>query len=117
MRQRLYKYFHDRKWAEAFVNGEVLFRSLSYFRDYEDQNVRKDNNEGKSVYKPKDGLVTHNQTQGKTIPMPDFAFVATAKQDEIYVFCASRSLTDELRDSSRQQPALRSRTFLHSALA
>ena len=28
-RRNLYKYFSERKWAEAFINGEVLFRSLS----------------------------------------------------------------------------------------
>jgi len=34
MRHSLYKYFIERKWAEAFLDGEVLFRSLAHFRDY-----------------------------------------------------------------------------------
>jgi hypothetical protein len=38
--RNLYKYFSERKWAEAFINGEVLFRSLWYFRDDEDNNVK-----------------------------------------------------------------------------
>jgi len=40
-RGRLYKYFSERKWAEAFLDGSMLFRSLSYFRDLEDKNVRE----------------------------------------------------------------------------
>ena len=90
-------YFSERKWAEAFLDGEVLFRSLAYFRDYEDENVRKDKGEGNSIYKPAEGLLVTNQTQGKTLTLPGYAFEATANQEEIFVFCTSRSLNDELR--------------------
>ena len=38
-RRNLYKYFSEHKWAEAFINGEVLFRSWSYSRGYEDNNA------------------------------------------------------------------------------
>jgi hypothetical protein len=50
MRHNLYKSFTKRKWADLFLDGEVLFRSLAYFRDYEDENVRKDKNEGCCPY-------------------------------------------------------------------
>ena len=40
-RRSLYKYFSERKWAERFLDGEILFRSLAYFRDYEDGNIRR----------------------------------------------------------------------------
>jgi len=33
---RLYKYFSEKKSAEAFLDGNLLFRSLAYYRDYED---------------------------------------------------------------------------------
>lgn len=97
MRHRLYKYYSDRKWAEAFLDGELLFRSLSYFRDYEDKNVRGDQNEGTAIFRPEGGLIINNQTQGKTFTLPRHAFQSAANQDEIFVFCASRSHTDELR--------------------
>src|SRR5260370_3645940 len=97
MRHSLYKYFTDRRWADAFVNGEVFFNSLAYFRDYEDENVREDKNEGNSVYRPAGGLFITNHTQAKTFTLPDFAFESTANQEEILVFCVSRSLTEELR--------------------
>jgi hypothetical protein len=38
MRHSLFKYFSEHK--RAFLDGQVLFRSLSYFRDYEDESVR-----------------------------------------------------------------------------
>jgi hypothetical protein len=96
-RRSLYKYFSERKWAEAFINGEVLFRSLSYFRDYEDNKVREDENEGTSIFRPEGGLIVNNLTQGTTFTLPG-AFESAAKQEEIFIFCLSRSLTDELRE-------------------
>jgi hypothetical protein len=91
------EYFTERKWADAFLDGEVLFRSLAYFRDHEDERVRKDQTEGTAVFWPGGGLIINNQTQGTTFTLPGFAFESAANQEEILVFCASRSLTDELR--------------------
>ena len=97
MRHSLYKYFTQRKWAEAFLDGAILFRSLAYFRDLEDQNVREDQNEGVSVYHPNEGLQVNNQTQGTQFTMKGVSFEARVKQKEIFVFCVSRLLSDELR--------------------
>ncbi len=100
MRRRSpYKYFRERKWAECFLDGSILFRSLAYFRDYEDGNVREDRNEGTAVFRPADGLITNNVTRGTTFTLPNSASESAAKQEEIFVFCMSRSLTDELRET------------------
>ena len=97
-RQRsLFKYYAERRWAEAFLDGELLFRSLAYFRDYEDGRIRGDRNEGRALYKPQDGLVAKNLTQGTTVTLPAHAFTSTAKQGEIFVFCLSRALTEKMR--------------------
>lgn len=96
MRQRnLFKYFSELKYAESFRDGELLFRSLSYFRDHEDNNVRSDKNEGTSVIRPSAGLIVNNLTQEKILTLKDFSFVSSVKQHEIFVFCMSRSF--ELR--------------------
>jgi hypothetical protein len=98
-RRALYKYFSEHKWAEAFLDGKVLFRSLSYFRDYEDKKVRQDQNEGTAIFRPEGGLIVNNLTQGKTFTLPaGHAFESTVKLDEIFVFCLSRSFTDEIRE-------------------
>ena len=97
-RGRLYKYFSDRKWAEAFLDGSILFRSLSYFRDLEDKNVREDDKEGVSIFRPEGGLIMHNETQGTTLTLAGHSLETVVKQDEIFIFCVSRFLTDALRE-------------------
>ena len=96
MRHSLYRYFDQRKWAEAFLDGGLRFRSLSYYRDYEDNNVRGDRNEGTAIYRPEEGLIVTNHTQGTTTTLP-YSFQSGANQQEIFVYCLSRSLSDELR--------------------
>ena len=98
MRHCLFKYFSERKWAEAFLEGQVLFRSLSYFRDYEDESVRSDQNEGTARFRPIGGLIINNQTQGTTFTLPGHPFESVARQDEIFVFCASKSRNDKRRE-------------------
>jgi hypothetical protein len=98
MRHRsLFKYYADRRWAEAFLSGKLLFRSLAYFRDFEDKDIRGDQNEGTAVYRPEGGLIINNRTHQTTFTLPSYAFESSAKPAEIFVFCLSRSLTDELR--------------------
>jgi hypothetical protein len=42
-------------------------------------------------------LIINNQTQGTTFNLPGYAFESTANQEEIFVFCTSRSHSDERR--------------------
>ena len=56
-RQRsLFKYYAERKLAEAFLDGRFRFWSLAYFRDLEDNGVRGDANEGTGIFHPDGGL-------------------------------------------------------------
>jgi hypothetical protein len=98
MRRSLYKYFSELKWAEAFINGQMLFRSLAYFRDYEDENVRKDEHEGTSLYQPEEGLLINNLTKKRSVKLLGHAFESTANQEEIFVFCMSRTLDKALAE-------------------
>src|SRR5688572_6125597 len=95
----LFKYYSERRWAEAFLDGELVFRSLAYFRDYEDGEIRGDRSEGSAVFRPPGGLIVNNKTQGKTFTLPGHGFVSRAKQEEIFVFCVSRNMTDRHRDA------------------
>jgi len=89
---RLIRYFSEKN-ARAFVEkGEVLFRSLSYFRDYEDNAVRSDEHEGTLVHLPSDGLKVTLVDSGKSIALPH-KFESTAKEDEIFVYCMSTELS------------------------
>jgi hypothetical protein len=92
----LYKYFSEMKYAEAFLDGDMLFRSLAYFRDNEDA-VRGDEYEGTSKFLPDGGLVLHNQTQGTIITLP-MAFESSVKAQEIFVYCVSQALSADISE-------------------
>lgn len=95
MRHSLFRYFDQRQWADAFLNGNLLFRPLSYFRSYEDQ-IRGDTNEGVAVFEPAGGLVITNHTKGTTFTLPGHRLESAVRQDEIFVYCLSRVRTAEL---------------------
>lgn len=37
MSKRLYRFFDDVRWAEHMMLGSMRFRTLAYYRDYEEQ--------------------------------------------------------------------------------
>jgi hypothetical protein len=91
----LYKYLPS-EYVDSFVRqGAVLFRSLSYFRDHEDAQVRGDEFEGTRVHRPHNGLeVTLVSTKEKLV-LPH-SFESTAREDDIVVFCLSTVLSADL---------------------
>jgi hypothetical protein len=91
----LYKYLPS-KYIDAFVGrGELLFRSLSYFRNYEELQVRGDPHEGKRIYKPADGLEITKTETGEKFNLP-WTFESGVRDREIFVFCLSRSFSADL---------------------
>ena len=88
----LIRYFSEKN-ARAFIeHGEVLFRALSYFRDYEDEGVRADPHEGTLVHRPHDGLQVTKVETGEKGVLPH-RLESTAKEDEIFVYCMSTELS------------------------
>ena len=88
----LVRYFNEDN-ARAFVEeGAVLMRALSYFRDYEDDGVRSDEFEGTLVHRPLEGLRVKLQATGEEVLLPH-TFEATAKEDQIFVYCLSTELS------------------------
>jgi len=91
----LYKYLSS-QYLEAFlVRGEVLFRSLSYFRRLEEMEVRGDAYEGVRLFAPNGGLEIRKN--GSEVPerLP-MAFEAKVQEREILVFCLSTCLSPAL---------------------
>lgn len=98
--RRLYKYFDSLRWAEAFFErGAMRFSTLAFFRDYEDAEIRGDSNEGTAMLRPVGGLNIRNHTQRRDMMVSGVEF--QAKCDEIFVYCASNSATDEKRERFR----------------
>ena len=98
MSKRLYRFFDDVCWAEQMMLGSMRFMTLAFYRDYEEQQVRGDDNEGTSVFRPDCGLDINNQTQRRQFVEPDSAFESEVKAGEIFVSCLSRSNTPRIRE-------------------
>lgn len=95
MKATLVRYFDDVQWAQALVErGALRFRSLSYYRDYEDSQVRGDELEGTVVHRPEGGLSLRQGGRSSTI---DGQLESAANPDEILVYCLSLIKSDRHR--------------------
>jgi hypothetical protein len=95
MAVKLYKYL-PREYLESVLNkGIFLFRSLSYFQDYEDSEIRGDQFEGINKYNGKDGLEINNLTTGN-IAKENWTFKSKVDSDNIFIFSTSTKLSSTL---------------------
>lgn len=91
----LFKYLPS-KYLAAFVErGELLFRSLSYFRNYEELQVRGDRHEGQRLFAPAKGLEITKTESGERLLLP-WAFESSVHDREIFVFCLSHVRSEQL---------------------
>jgi len=98
MKHSRYKYFSNTDYARRFMAGSVYHQTLAWFRDYEDAAAKQvigDEFESTRIYRPGDGLQVNNLTQGTSFPL-QMGFESSARAGEIYVFCMSLGLTDDL---------------------
>lgn len=102
----LIRYFSKAN-AQAFVErGEVLFRALSFFRDYEeDAGVRSDEHEGTLIHLPADGLRVTLTKTGESIALPH-RLESTAKEDQIFVYCMSTELSENIAQRFKAEVAV-----------
>ena len=94
MSEKLYKYLPSKYVENVFHRGELLFRNLTYFRQYECEK-RGDPLEGYHRDNPDNDITITNLSKGKKIK-GDFSFLNTTDSDLIYVFCMSRNHSPEL---------------------
>ena len=101
----LYRYF-SKEYADAFVQkGEVMLHALSYFRHYEDQEMRGDKFEGTLVHLPDKGLVVKKVDTGEELLLP-YRLESTAKEDDIFVYCLSETLSAEIAEDFKADVAI-----------
>ena len=80
------------------MKGKVFHQTLSFFRDYEDATEKKiigDEFESVRIYRPVKGLQINDLTHGKSFSL-EMGFESSVRAGEIYIFCFSHVLTDEL---------------------
>jgi hypothetical protein len=82
------------------MRGEVLFRSLSYFRDFEDRTTKQvieDRYEGTGTSMPDGGVILRARDTGKVVKFVEpFAFNKIVNTEDIFVFCVGNSYSDDL---------------------
>lgn len=101
----LVRYFSKANGQAFVAHGEVLFRALSYFRDYEDNGVRADEHEGTLVHKPLGGLQVNLVSTGAVVDLPH-RMEATAKEDDIFVYCMSTELSPDIGERFKAEMAV-----------
>lgn len=92
---KLYRYL-EKKYMKTFLDGQIRFRSLAYYRDLEKDGARDDRFEGALVFQPEGGLQGTNVTTGNHIDFGDLALHSRADVDWIYAACFSNVLSEEL---------------------
>lgn len=92
--EKLYKYLPSKYVNSVVRKGNLLFRNLSYFRQYED-NRRGDPLEGFHQDNPDNDITIKNLSTGKVIK-GDFSFLNSTNTDLIHIFCLSKKLDSNL---------------------
>ncbi|WP_426170396.1 hypothetical protein [Pseudoduganella sp. R-34] len=91
----IYKYIPE-QYVDGFLrSGGLLFRSLSYFKAYEEQQVRGDKHEGTRLHNKPEGLTLTKVNSGESLVF-NGSFESTVQTDDIMVFCLSTSLSADL---------------------
>lgn len=87
----LYRRFNDRKHAEYFMSGNIIFRSLQYYRDLAKKGdiIHGDSSEGSVIYAKK--LKAEIQKGGDYFSLGDFnsTRIETKSPDRIFISCYS----------------------------
>lgn len=79
----------------VLTEGKLLFRSLSYFQDYEDDLFRGDKYDGILKYTGSNGLEINNLTTGESFTAP-WRLESKVDAENVFVFCTSKRLSSEL---------------------
>lgn len=94
----IFKYLTLEEHARGFMDkGIILLRPLSYYRALEDRGVRGDAADGMLSYAPKPGLEITKE-DGTVMTLPDWRFTSSVQDDDVFAFCASRSLSFDLAE-------------------
>jgi len=88
----LFRYYAERVFAERFLAGELLFKPLSFYRDFEDGQIRGDINEGRMTFSPRPGLEITKKDGPQVAGFTHFSGDVT--EDEIFILCLSDAPSD-----------------------
>jgi hypothetical protein len=92
----IYKYVSQERFAHALMEeGQVFMQTLTNFRGYEENDPRRDPNDGRLRFQPRQGLEVHVEGREPEL-LVDWAATFSVKADDIFVFCLSTIRSEEL---------------------
>ncbi|MFM2599816.1 hypothetical protein [Vibrio fortis] len=94
---KLYKYLPSKFVDNVTLRGELLFRNLSYFRQFEDDR-RGDPLEGFHRDNPDNDITLSCPYTGRLLAKGDYSFLNSTNSDLIFVFCLSKEYSARLYD-------------------
>lgn len=95
----LYKYVSEERFARNLIErGEIFMQTLANFRGYEDNDVRRDANDGLLRYEPASGLPIQFAGRENNAPWQGWRFTSSVNEEDIYVYCLSTEKSAELAE-------------------
>lgn len=118
----LYKYLPSKYLESLLAEGTFLFRSLSYFQDYEDDFARGDKYDGILKHSRSAGIKINNLTTGESF-YAQMTFESKVDAENVFVFCTSKKLCPELAREFKSDVCVEFQNFakiiseLHNAIS
>ena len=93
----LFKYVSELKFALALIErGEIFMQTLASFRVYEDNDVRRDRDDGRLCYQPDGGLPINIEGREPAEPWAGWRLTSSVKDENVYAYCLSTEKTEQL---------------------
>jgi hypothetical protein len=93
----LFKYVSEERFAQSLIErGEVFMQTLANFRGYEDNDVRRDPDDGRLRYQPLEGLPINFEGKEPTEPWKGWRLTSSVKEEDVYVYCLSTEKSAQL---------------------
>jgi len=94
----IYKYVSEERFALALIeSGQVFMQTLATFQGYEDEDVRRDPDDGRLRFQPDGGLLINIEGRGQEV-WPNWRATFSVKSADIFVYCLSTVRSEELAE-------------------
>lgn len=89
----------EERFALALIErGEIFMQPLANFRSYEDNDVRRDPNDGSLHYAPAGGLPIQFAEGDDNQPWQGWRFTSSVKEEDVYIYCLSTVKSQDLAE-------------------
>ena len=94
----IYKYVSQERFAHSLMEeGHVFMQTLATFRGYEENDARRDPDDGRLRFQPREGLEVQFEGREPEV-LANWAATFSVKADDMFIFCLSKILSQELAE-------------------